>query len=233
MSEIDKEHLIHPTKGVVSIKDFICERGYKVGERKIRRLMRLMNIHTIYRKPNLSRLGITTYIKPYLLKQLKITHSNQVWSIDISYIPMRKGFMYLTAIIDVYSRFIVGWTLNNSLDCSNCIETLKQAIDKYGVPEIINSDQGSQFTSKEWIDTCKSYPRMSVSMDGKGRCKDNIWIERFWRTIKYEYIYIVPEENGEELYIGIKEFINYYNYQRHHQGIQHQTPSNLYFGQVA
>lgn len=123
-----------------------------------------------------------------------------VWSIDITYIPMKKGFMYLTAIIDVYSRFIVAWSLHNTLDASNCIEVLKTAISRYGAPEIINSDQGCQFTSKEWAETCAEHPEMKVSMDGRGRAKDNIWIERFWKTIKYEYIYIQPEENGADLF---------------------------------
>lgn len=147
---------------------------------------------------------MTVGIKPYLLRGLDIDHRNQVWCIDITYIPMKKGFMYLTAIIDVYSRFIVGWSLHNSLDASHCIEVLQNAIATYGSPEIINSDQGCQFTCKVWLDACAQYPQMRVSMDGRDRAKDNIWIERFWKTIKYEYIYILPEENGAALYSGLK-----------------------------
>lgn len=141
---------------------------------------------------------------------------------------MNKGFMYLTAIIDVYSRFVVGWNLHNTLDTSNCIEALNMAVHRYGAPEILNSDQGCQFTSKEWAAACASCHGMRVSMDGKGRAKDNIWIERFWKTIKYEYIYIQPEENGADLYSGIKAFIEDYNYHRRHQGIGRVVPSKLY-----
>lgn len=233
MKKIDKEHIEHPAKGVVGMTDYLLENNFKVGTRRVRRLMRLMGIHAIYRKRSLSVLGSTKYIKPYLLRGLKIDHINQVWSIDITYIPMKKGFMYLTAIIDVYSRFIVGWSLHNTLDTSNCIEVLKGAITKYGAPEILNSDQGCQFTSKEWSDTCAQYPDMKISMDGHGRAKDNIWIERFWKTIKYEYIYINPEENCTDLFFGIKIFIDDYNYHRRHQGINHIVPSKLYFRQVA
>lgn len=156
-----------------------------------------------------------------------------MWSIDITYIPMKKGFMYLTAIIDVYSRFIVGWSLHNTLDASNCIEVLKGAVARYGSPEILNSDQGCQFTSKEWADACALYPEMKISMDGRGRAKDNIWIERFWKTIKYEYIYIQPEENGADLFFGIKRFIDDYNYHRRHQGINRTVPSKLYLRSAA
>ena len=135
-------------------------------------------------------MGTAKYIEPYLLRVLKVDHRNQVWSIDIIYIPMKKGFIYLIAIIDVYSRFIVCWSLHNSLDTSNCIEVLKTAISRYGTPENLNADQGCQFTSKEWADACAEYPEMKASMDGRSRAKGNIWIERFWKTIKYEYIYI-------------------------------------------
>ena len=233
MKKIDKEHIEHPAKGVVGMTDFLLENNFKVGLRRVRRLMRLMGIQAVYRKRSLSTLGAAKYIKPYLLRGLKVDHRNQVWSIDITYIPMKKGFMYLTAIIDVYSRFIVGWSLHNSLDTSNCIEVLKTAISRYGTPEILNSDQGCQFTSKEWADACAEYPEMKASMDGRGRAKDNIWIERFWKTIKYEYIYIQPEENGADLFFGIKRFIDDYNYHRRHQGINRTVSSKLYIRQAA
>ena len=233
MEEIDKEHIEHPAKGVVGMTDYLLENDYKVGLRRVRRLMRLMGIDAVYRRKSLSTLGKAVYIKKYLLRGLKIDHRNQVWSIDITYIPMKKGFMYLTAIIDVYSRFIVGWSLHNTLDASNCINVLKSAIQTHGAPEIINSDQGCQFTSKEWADACAEYPEMKVSMDGRGRAKDNIWIERFWKTIKYEYIYIQPEENGADLFFGIKRFIDDYNYHRRHQGINRTVPSKLYLRSAA
>lgn len=194
MKKIDKEHLEHPAKGVVGMTDFLLENGFYVGLRRVRRLMRKMGINAVYRKRSLSTPGPAVYIRPYLLRGLKVTHRNQVWSIDITYIPMKKGFMYLTAIIDVYSRFIVAWGLHNTLDASNCIEVLKTAISRYGVPEIINSDQGCQFTSREWSEACAEHPEMKVSMDGRGRAKDNIWIERFWKTIKYGLTCKVPCE---------------------------------------
>lgn len=233
MKAMDKEHLIYPAKGVIGMTDAMLEAGFKVGIRRIRRLMRLMGIEALYRRRSLSKLGMAKYIKPYLLSKLKINHRNQVWCIDISYIPMKKGFMYLVAIIDVYSRFVVGWGLYNTLDTSNCIEVLEDAIACYGAPEIINSDQGSQFTSKEWETCCAKYPDMKVSMDSRGRALDNIWIERFWKTIKYEYIYITPEETVADLRKGIKRFINNYNYHRRHQGINRQVPSKLFLTEAA
>ena len=246
MQRIDKEHLKHPAKGVVGMTDHLLEDGIKVGTRRVRRLMRKMGIEAIYRRKSLSKLGRAVYIKPYLLRGLRVDHSNQVWRIDITYIPMKKGFMYLTAIIDVHSRYIVGWGLHNTLDASNCIEVLERAISKYGAPEIINSDQGRQFTSKEWTTACAAYPEIKVSMDGRGRAKDrsasrrvtlgsskNIWIERFWKTIKYEYIYIQPEDTGSELYHGIKTFVDDYNHHRRHQGINHMVPGKIYLKEVA
>jgi len=183
MKKIDKEHLEHPAKGVVGMTDFLLEDGFKVGLRRVRRLVRLMGIQAVYRKRSLSTLGQAVYIKKYLLRGLEVNHKNEVWSIDITYIPMKKGFMYLTAIIDVYSRFIVGWSLHNTLNAGGCIDVLKKAIASHGAPEIINSDQGCQFSGKEWAEACAGYPEMKVSMDGRGRAKDNIWIERFWKTI--------------------------------------------------
>lgn len=233
MNEIDKEHTEHPAKGVVGTRDALLEQGYSVGVRRVRRLMRLMGISPVLHRRHLSKLGCASYVMPYLLRGLRADHSNQVWCIDITYIPMKKGFMYLTAIIDVYSRFIVGWSLNNTLDASHCIETLQGAIERHGAPEIINSDQGCQFTCKAWLEACSMHPQTRVSMDGRGRAKDNIWIERFWKTIKYEYIYIQPEDNGAELYKGIERFMNDYNYHRRHQGIDHSIPSKLYLRSAA
>lgn len=231
MREIDTAHLVYPAKGVLGMTDYLRLHNYKVGERRVRRLMRKMGIEAVCPIKTLSRLGKAIYLKPYLLRHLDITHRNQVWCIDITYIPMKKGFLYMTAIIDVFSRFIVGWELHNSLDASNCISVLRTAIAKYGAPKIINSEQGGQFTCKDWMAECAKYPEMQASMDGRGRAKDNIWIERFWKTIKYEYIYINPEENGTDLFNGIKRFIEDYNYHRTHQGIERQIPAKLYFSQ--
>ena len=227
MEEIDKQHTEHPTTGVEGMVDHLCLLGFLVGPKRVRRLMRKMCITAIYPKQNLSKFGKPQYRMPYLLRGLKITRPNQVWSIDITYIPMLHGFMYLTAIIDVYSRSIMAWGLHNTLDKENSIEVLQMAIESHGAPEIINSDQGSQYTSQLWLSTCEKYG-IKVSMDGRGRCKDNIWIERFWRTIKTEYIYINPEDNVPRLREGIRDYIGYYNNRRCHQGIAHEIPMERY-----
>lgn len=226
MDQIDRINLRYPSFGVRRITNELKELDFKVNHKRVRRLMSLMGVEAIYPKRNLSRLGKAQYIHPYLLRGLNITRSNQVWQIDISYIPMKKGFMYLTAVIDVFSRYIVGWQLSNSLEKETQTELISDLIERYGKPEIINSDQGSQYTSKDWID-CLNHHEVRISMDGKGRATDNIYVERFFRTIKYDYIYLNPAESGSELYHGIKNFIEEYN-KRKHQGIDNQKPFELY-----
>jgi putative transposase len=186
-----------------------------------------MNIMAIYPQKNLSKLGQAKYIHPYLLRNLEISRPNHVWAIDITYIPMAQGFMYLTAIIDVHSRYVVGWGLFNDLRAENCLMVLKDAIRQNGKPEIINSDQGSQFTCPLWVEYLQA-EEIKISMDGKGRALDNIFIERLWRTVKRDYVYINPPENGEELYAGLKTFFNYYNEKKTHQGINRMIPAQLY-----
>ena len=181
----------------------------------------------IYPKRNLSKLGQAEYIRPYLLKGLKIERPNQVWAIDITYIPMKNGFLYLTAIIDIYSRFVVGWGLSNSLDAEYSLAVLKQAVEQHGKPEIINSDQGSQFTCNLWIEYLEQN-NIRISMDGKGRAIDNIFIERLWRSVKYDYVYLNPNDDGVELYHGLNEYFNHYNNHLAHQGIGRKTPVSLY-----
>lgn len=224
--KIDHIYLDNPTYGVLRMQDELLEYGYRVNHKRVRRLMRLMGLEPIYPKPNLSKLGKAKYIHPYLLRNLKITHPNQVWAIDISYIPMKKGFMYLTVIIDIYSRYIVGWRLSNTLDTENVTALLKSSISEHGKPEIINSDQGVQFTSKEWVTLLKK-AHIKISMDGKGRALDNVYVERFFRTIKQDYIYLNPAEDGLELYRGIAQYMNKYNHRRH-QGIDREKPINKY-----
>ena len=191
MKKMDKYHHDHPTYGVLQMQDYLFSLCFLVNPKRVRRLMRKARISVQYPKRNLSKLGLAAYIYPYLLRNLTIDHPNQVWEIDITYIPMDKGFMYLTAIIDVYSRFIVGWGLHNSLHGENVIEVLEAAIEEHGVPEIINSDQGSQFTSPAWVNKLNEHG-ISISMDGRGRATDNIYIERFWRTLKQDYVYPFP-----------------------------------------
>lgn len=227
MRLMDEEFLNHPTHGVLQMQDFLLALGFVVNEKRIRRLLRKMGIMAIYPGRNLSRLGQARYIRPYLLKGLKIEKANQVWEIDITYVPMARGFMYLSAIIDVYSRYVVGWDIFNSLDAQNTLEVLKRAIGNHGKPGIINSDQGSQFTCVLWTEWVESQ-NIQISMDGRGRATDNIYIERLWRTVKRDYIYISPSGNGTELYKGLKMFLDYYNNMKRHQGIGRCIPATLY-----
>ena len=222
---MDKHLTVHPTEGVVSMIILLRELGHVVGPKRIRRLFRLMGRQTLYRRKNLTKLGLKKFIKPYLLRGMDITRPNQVWCTDITYIPMRKGFMYMTAIIDVYSRKIVGWGISNSLSAQWCKNVLEEAIARYGQPEIINSDQGTQYTSALWTQYLEKLG-IQISMDGKGRATDNIWIERFWKSIKYDYIYLNPADDGFELYEGVQNHITYYNDKTHHT--TKQKPNNRY-----
>jgi len=218
MRHMDEHYLKHPTAGVLRMRDFLLTLGLVVNHKRVRRLLRLMGLMAIYPKRNLSKLGKAKYIRPYLLRGLDIERPNQVWAIDLTYIPMANGFMYLTAIIDVYSRYIVGWGISNSLEAKSVLNVLEEAISRHGKPEIINSDQGSQFTCDSWIEYLEE-EEIKISMDGKGRAIDNIFIERFWRSVKYDYVYIFCPEDGLELYAGLKEFMDYYNNHQRHQGI--------------
>lgn len=227
MEAIDKLYFDHPTAGVITMVGLLANLGFVVGEKRVRRLMRKMNIIAIYPQKCLSKGGKPKYFHPYLLRHMNIDHPNQVWSTDISYIPMKHGFMYLYAVIDVYSRFIVGWRLSNTLSANNCYELIEDCIKVWGAPEIVNSDQGSQYTTKKWEELLTGYG-IKVSMDGRGRCKDNIWIERFWRTIKQEYVYLNPAETVDEQRNGIGKFIRYYNYKRPHQSLSMTMPAVQY-----
>lgn len=227
MRLMDEHYLEHPTEGVLRMQDFLLLLGFVVNAKRVRRLLRKMGLMAIYPKRNLSRLGLAKYIRPYLLKGLKITRPNQVWGIDITYIPMAKGFLYLTAIIDHYSRYVVGWGISNSLDAASSHMVLKEAILRHGKPEIINSDQGCQFTCSDWIEYLEK-ENIQISMDGKGRAIDNIFIERLWRSVKYDYVYLHPAIDGLELFKGLQTYFNYYNYELAHQGIDRKTPASLY-----
>lgn len=226
MRQMDEWILDDPTIGVIMMVDLFKDEGTVINPKRARRLMRLMGYMAIYPKKYLSNLGESEYIHPYLLTGLSITRPNQVWEIDITYVPMKKGFMYLTAIIDVYSRKILSWGLSNSLSNEGCLEVFRQAIALHRKPDIINSDQGSQFTSKDWTSSVKSH-HIRISMDGRGRAIDNIFIERFWRTLKQRYVYLNPAKNGVELYHGIEAFMTKYN-NRRHQGIGRIAPNIKY-----
>lgn len=226
MRQMDPHLLEHPSEGVASMVAWLRQRGYAVGPKRVRRLLRCMGHHAVYPKRNLSKLGKAIYKRPYLLRDLPITRANQVWCTDITYVPMAKGFMYLTAVMDVYSRKILAHSVSNTMDAAWCLSVLKQAIDHYGAPEIVNSDQGSQYTSELWTQYIEEDLKIKISMDGKGRATDNAWIERFWRTIKCEWLYLNPNNNGIELQNQVDTFVNYYN-QRHHQRLG-KSPDQCY-----
>lgn len=227
MHLMDEHNIEHPDEGVQGMRNMLINNSIVVNHKRIRRLMKLMDIKAIYPQKNLTVIAKNEYKYPYLLRHLDVTHPNQVWSVDITYIAMSHGFMYLTAIIDVYSRFIVGWNIGNSLDADVSLEVLQQAIARYGKPEIVNSDQGSQYTSHMWVNYLNA-SEIKISMDGRGRARDNIWIERFWRTIKRGYVYLHPAADGHELHHGVRDYIHYYNYLRGHSAVGDRPPYLTY-----
>lgn len=215
-----------PTLGVLGMQDELDEKGIWANVKRIRRLLRKMGIEAIYPKRNLSKLGKAKYIHPYLPRNLVIDRPNQAWAIDITYIPMKNGFMCLTAVIDLYSRYLVGWQISNSLEKETQTELVQALIGQYGPPQIINSDQGSQYTCEHWVSFLRGH-KIAISMDGKGRATDNAIIERFFRTLKWKHIYLYPAKDGLELDQGVDRFMNKYN-NRRHQGIERQKPFELY-----
>lgn len=228
MRKMDKMYLEDPTRGTRRYSAELSAEGHKLGRDHARTLMVLMGIAAIYPKPRTTVIDKTKYKFPYLLRNLSINRCNQVWEIDISYIPMRYGFMYLAAIIDVNSRFIVGWDISNTMEASWVVKTIKYAIEKHGRPEIINSDQGTQFTSEIYVDYLKSLETVKISMDGKGRATDNAFIERFFRTIKHDRLYLNPSRDGHELFSECEDFINYYNQRRSHSSLGRIAPALVY-----
>lgn len=223
---MDEHFLEEPTAGVLTMQSMLVEHGYQVGYERVRRLMRLANLYPIYPRKHLTVLGQQKYVHPYLLRDLVIDRPNQVWAIDITYIPMASGFMYLTGIIDVYSRYLVGWGLSNSLEAAASLEVIKVAIARHGKPDILNSDQGCQFTCRDYVEYLRDQG-IRISMDGKGRAIDNIYIERFWRTLKYQHVYLNPARDGLELYQGIEKWLHRYHH-RAHQGIGRIKPVERY-----
>ena len=226
MKLIDKIHLKRSFYGVRRIKDDLLKLGYIVNRKKITRLMRLMGIEALYPKPRLSLGNKAHKVYPYLLRNLTIDRPNQVWATDITYIPMAKGFIYLTVIMDWYSRKILSWRLSNTMDTSFCIDVLEEAIDYYGKPDIFNTDQGSQYTSDEFIKVLKDN-EIKISMDGKGAWRDNVFVERLWRSVKYEEVYLNSYESMTEAKTGIEQWIKFYNSERKHQTLG-TTPDLMY-----
>ncbi|GAA6203202.1 hypothetical protein NBRC116599_44290 [Aquicoccus sp. SU-CL01552] len=227
MEIIDRQFLETPWYGSRQMARHMQREGHKCGRHRVRRLMRLMRLVPIYQEPKTSQKHPEHKIYPYLLKGLAITRPNQVWCADISYIPMRRGFLYLVAIMDWYSRKVLSWRLSNSMDAGFCIEALREALAKYGTPEIFNTDQGSQFTSADFTDVLND-AQVKISMDGRGRWIDNRMIERFWRSLKYECVYLNAFETGSEVRRGIGTWISYYNEKRPHSSHGLLTPGEAY-----
>jgi len=227
MRLMDEQYLKTPFYGIRRLTRWLWKQGFKVNRKRVKRLMGLMGWQTLYRKPNTSWKNNENKIYPYLLKDLKIDHPNQVWGIDITYVPLRRGFMYLCAIIDLHTRYIVNWGISNSMTASWCCQLVQEAIVMHGKPEIINSDQGSQFTSQEYTEMLQE-KGIKISMDGKGRAIDNIFIERLWKSVKYECIYLNVFEDGVQLYNGLDAYFNFYNTERFHQSLDYNTPESLY-----
>jgi putative transposase len=229
MREIDRYFLKHPYYGQERMTDYLnLDLGHNVNIKRVSRLYKLMNLKTIYQAPKTTRREPDSYIYPYLLRNLKIDRPNQVWQTDITYIPMARGFMYLAAIIDVYSRKILAWDVSNTMTKEWVIELLEGGIKTHGKPEIHNSDQGSQYTSVEYINVLKRN-KIEISMDGRRRAIDNIYIERFWRSIKYEKIYLNPPNGGVDLRNLVHEYITFYNTERRHTEIGKVPPDEMYF----
>jgi len=227
MKLIDIQYLATPFYGARKIAvEFKRQKGLVVNRKRVRRLMQRMGIRAVYRRPRTSKPAPGHKIYPYLLRDLKITRPNQVWAADITYIPMARGFLYLVAIIDWYSRYVISWRISNTLDADFCVAALEEALSK-GTPEIFNTDQGSQFTGESFTRLLKEHG-VRISMDGKGSYNDNLFIERLWRTVKYEEVYLKAYEDGREARISLGEYIHFYNTTRPHQSLGYLTPAEVY-----
>ena len=230
MKQIDQQYLATPFYGSRRMTVWLQRQGRPVSRKRVQRLMRIMGLQAIYRRPRTSLRALGHKVYPYLLGGMEITRPNQVWATDITYIPMARGFLYLVAIIDWYSRYVLAWRLSNTLDADFCVDALEEALSK-GKPEIFNTDQGSQFTGEAFIGLLKKHG-FRISMDGKGRYADNIFVERLWRTVKYEEVYLKAYSNGREAKVGLDAYFHFYNGQRPHQALGYRTPAEV-FGLVS
>ena len=227
MRLMDEQYFKTPFYGVRRLSAWLQASGFTINRKRVKRLMELMGWQTIYRGPRTSQPDKKHKVYPYLLKGLTITRANQVWATDITYIPMRKGFMYLCAVIDLHTRYVVNWGISNKMNADWCRQIMEEAIETYGKPEISNSDQGSQFTSEVFTRLLLD-KQIQVSMDGKGRAIDNIFIERLWKSVKYEHVYLNIAKDGVDLYAGLQKYFQFYNSERFHQSLNYQTPEIVY-----
>lgn len=227
MNLLDEQYTKTPFYGVRNMTLSMRARGFMAGKDHVRTLLRKMGLTAVFPKPNLSKPHPENRIYPYLLRDMEIVHPNQVWCADITYIRLAWGFAYLVAIVDWYSRTVLSWRLSNTLEADFCVEALQEAIAKYGIPEVFNTDQGTQFTSQEFIGVL-TFNQISISMDGRGRCLDNIFIERLWRTVKYQNVYLKGYRTIPEARAGLTEYFEFYNKEKFHQGLDNKTPWQVY-----
>ena len=228
MQAMDRQYLETPFYGSRRMKASLDRQGMPASRKRVQRLMRLMGLRAIYRQPRTSQPAAGRWVYPYLLRDLTITRANQVWAADITYLPMARGFLYLVAIMDWHSRYVVAWRLSNTMDADFCVEALEEALGK-GKPEVFNTDQGSQFTSEGFTGILARHG-VKISMDGKGRYADNIFMERLWRTVKYEEVYLKAYSNGREAKAGLEAYLHFYNTQRPHQALGYRTPAEVFSG---
>jgi putative transposase len=226
MGLIDQEYTAHPFLGSRRLTKWLVEQGEEVNRKRVQRLMRVMGLEAIYPRPKLSTAGRGHRIYPYLLREVSIERPDQVWSTDITYVPLATGFMYLAAVIDWYSRYVIAWRLSNTLDGSFCLGMLEEALGR-GRPEVFNTDQGVQFTAQAWTGRLES-AGVAVSMDGRGRCLDNVFVERLWRSVKYEDVDLWRYEAVPDLQRGLGRYFPYYNEERPHQSLGYRTPGVVY-----
>ncbi len=232
MKLIDRCHMELPFCGSRQMVDWPGDEGCLVNRKRVQRLMRTMGIVACYPKRNLSLANQAHHVYPYLLRNLKIDRPNQVWATDITYIPMARGFVYLVAVMDWYSRRVLSWRLSNTLDSHFCVTALEEAITKYGAPEIFNTDQGSQFTSEDFTRVLKRH-EIRISMDGKGRWLDNVFVERLWRSVKYEEVYLKAYDTVGHARQSLDTYFRFYNERRRHQSLDRQTPDSVYYQTAA
>jgi putative transposase len=228
MRRIDELHLDFPFAGSRMLRDLLCREGIQVGRRHVATQMKRMGIEAIYRRPNTSKPAPDHKIYPYLLRGLKVDHPNQVWAMDITYIPMARGFVYLAAVVDWFSRRVLAWRLSITMEADFCVEALEEALAKYGRPEMFNTDQGSQFTSVAFTGVLLNNA-IAISMDGKGSWRDNVFVERIWRSVKYEEVYLRAYASVGEARISIGRYLDFYNRKRPHSSLDRQTPDEVYF----
>jgi putative transposase len=228
MRRIDELHLEHPFAGARMLRDLLRQDGVAVGRKHVRTLMRRMGIEALYRKPNTSKRHPAHPIYPYLLRNLTIDRANQVWAMDITYIPMARGFVYLAAVMDWHTRKVLAWRVSISLEASFCVDALEEALRCYPKPEIFNTDQGCQFTSKEFTDVLKQHT-IAISMDGKGCWRDNVFVERLWKSVKYEEVYLRAYESVSHAKASLAKYFDFYNVRRPHSALARQTPDQVYF----